>query len=410
MRYATCVPLIGGIAVAAKQVTGVDPEMFLTYSAFESNELNARNYFPKTAYHRMDVEGMDGMDVEKYKDLDFIQALCPCAGLSRFSSATEEHRMSMNHFMLDSAKFITETLRPKVFWGENAPALFSTSEHTLGYKVRQMLRQQAEKAGYSFSVFYTNTNLHGIPQSRTRTFYFFWRDADVPTFDYYERPRKGLADYLAEVPAGVSGHTQSDLDLARDKILNYPYVAFLRDKYGGSGLEKLREGLLKSERRTTTLMDYLANNFDEDGLRYLEAAQKYFLKIDNDQYYRETVRVLQKVTTKGSFWDSSHPIVRADQDFGTLLSRTVYAVHPTEDRQLTQRECMHLMGLPNDFDLVTTELNHICQNVPVCTAADMTREVVAVLNGERKSTGARFGLQSNFKKQFVSLESKLLGY
>jgi hypothetical protein len=71
---------------------------------------------------------------------------------------------------------------------------------------------------------------------------------------------------------------------------------------------------------------------------------------------------------------------------------------------------MHLMGLPNDFDLVTTELNHICQNVPVCTAADMTREVVAVLNGERKSTGARFGLQSNFKKQFVSLESKLLGY
>jgi hypothetical protein len=53
------------------------------------------------------------------------------------------------------------------------------------------------------------------------------------------------------------------------------------------------------------------------------------------------------------------------------------------------------MALPHDFELVTGELNHICQNVPVCTGADMTREVVAYLDGERDLIRSTYILQSN---------------
>jgi hypothetical protein len=40
------------------------------------------------------------------------------------------------------------------------------------------------------------------------------------------------------------------------------------------------------------------------------------------------------------------------------------------------------MGLPHDFELAHTKnFNHICQNVPVNTAADWTSEIVDYLKG-----------------------------
>ena len=38
--------------------------------------------------------------------------------------------------------------------------------------------------GYSCSLIKTSTLLHGIPQNRVRTFYFFWKSPTVPILDY----------------------------------------------------------------------------------------------------------------------------------------------------------------------------------------------------------------------------------
>jgi hypothetical protein len=64
--------------------------------------------------------------------------------------------------------------------------------------------------------------------------------------------------------------------------------------------------------------------------------------------------------------------------------------HPTEDRYLTYRECMAIMGLPQDFELLNParNLNHVCQNVPVTTATDMAMEIKAVLEGKREMVQA----------------------
>ena len=57
--------------------------------------------------------------------------------------------------------------------------------------------------------------------------------------------------------------------------------------------------------------------------------------------------------------------------FPTMLT------HPDEDRFLTIRECLSIMGLPEDFILQggKKNINHICQNVPVTTAQDMAEYV-----------------------------------
>ena len=57
--------------------------------------------------------------------------------------------------------------------------------------------------------------------------------------------------------------------------------------------------------------------------------------------------------------------------------------HPDEDRFLTIRECMSIMGLPEDMQLQggLKNLNHICQNVPVGTASDMAEHVLKFVDG-----------------------------
>ena len=98
--------------------------------------------------------------------------------------------------MYNSAEYVLENVKPKVLWGENAPGLFTK----MGEGVVDNLKAIGEKYGYSFSLIKTNTELHGIPQRRIRTFYFFWNTPTVPMLEWKFREKKHLIDYLAEIP------------------------------------------------------------------------------------------------------------------------------------------------------------------------------------------------------------------
>lgn len=400
MKWGTAVPLIGGMTVAGKQVTGKDPDFLISYTPFGENEQNVKAYFPNVPHHCLDEDNLGGFDPKKNQDVDFIQAVCPCAGLSLLSSGSPEQRAKMNSWMIRTAEFVTGEVRPKVFWGENAPGLYSRG----GEGVRDQLREIGEKNGYSFSVYLTNTVHHGIPQSRKRTFYFFWRDSNVPVFEYYKKPYKSLIDYLKEVPVGVPHHTEADLEEARLHLQNNPYIRFLQDKYKGTGIDDMRRFLIEKERRGFTLLTYLLLT------EQLEEARDWMRDHGYEKHYREAERVIRKINTKGGFWDGSFPIYDGHDVFATLISRTLYAIHPTEDRTLTTRECMHLMGLPHDFVLVSGSQNHICQNVPVKTAGDMTREVIAFIRGERRISAANYMLQNNLSERIDYSENAMLGY
>jgi hypothetical protein len=74
--------------------------------------------------------------------------------------------------------------------------------------------------------------------------------------------------------------------------------------------------------------------------------------------------------------------------------------HPVEDRYLTIRECLTIMKLPDDFILQggLRNLNHICQNVPVTTAADMAQSIKLFLEGRLESVDSSFVVQDNKNK------------
>jgi hypothetical protein len=86
--------------------------------------------------------------------------------------------------------------------------------------------------------------------------------------------------------------------------------------------------------------------------------------------------------------------------------------HPHEDRYITYREAMTIMGLPEDFELVNASsknANHICQNVPVQTATDMATEVVEYLKGNRSLVDTDYILQYNHtqKAEYSAKEQTL---
>ena len=97
-------------------------------------------------------------------------------------------------------------------------------------KVIQKQRNIGREFGYSFSVMRTNTEVHGIPQNRLRTFYFFWKSPTVPEMEYIRKERKDLVSYLEEIPAEAS---QQDLFLnkgnATEKRLGKTHQEFAKE-------------------------------------------------------------------------------------------------------------------------------------------------------------------------------------
>ena len=82
--------------------------------------------------------------------------------------------------------------------------------------------------------------------------------------------------------------------------------------------------------------------------------------------------------------------------------------HYRQDRYLTVRECMAIMDLPSDFELLDpkSNLNHVCQNVPVSTAADMAHEVSEALNGRRERVDAYLVKQWNKSQEHEIVDYK----
>ena len=69
----------------------------------------------------------------------------------------------------------------------------------------------------------------------------------------------------------------------------------------------------------------------------------------------------------------------------------------SEDRYITYREALTIMGMPSDYELLDPKksVNHICQNVPVQTAEDMATEVKEALEGNRNWLDSTYIFQNN---------------
>ena len=189
VNYASIVPLIGGETIAMENVFGSRPEYILSYTDFEANDRQLLNYYDNSVpYLKLDMGHVAPHSV------DVVNTVCPCAGLSSLSPSSSSDS-STNDWMVKSAHYVIEQVRPTVFWGENAPRLASK----MGEPVVKRLRQIGEENGYTFSIFKTKSLLHGLSQVRDRTFYFFWKGDKVPLFDYVQEQPTMIADDIRAV-------------------------------------------------------------------------------------------------------------------------------------------------------------------------------------------------------------------
>lgn len=392
ISHATIIPLIGGEVIGAEQALGTPPEYILSYSPFEANEKHLRNWYAQRGvdvpYVVVDQGG------KPLKPVDMVSTVCPCAGLSFLSMGYGDDN-AKNDWMRESAKFVLGEMKPKVFWGENSPNL---AGH-VGRNVRGDLRKIAADNGYTMSLYVTKSLYHGIPQVRKRAFYFFWQSDRVPIFEWYDRGYTRIEDLLTGVTSNFQMETINKNVPSQDDVY-YKYV--LEEIHGGISHRDFARDFGTSSVRDNDILSYI----EYSGHTYLQVRD--WLKKNNLGREKDFVKCEyrhEKLTSGGNVMRRG-TIVPKNRIGAFVGHYPMMLTHPVEDRYITYREGMSIMGLPSDYELLEPRksVNHICQNVPVGTARDMTLEVMAVLEGKRDWDRSRYIIQDNTTRTFRDAE------
>lgn len=376
--YASIVPLIGGETIGMQNVFGKRPEYILSYSAFEANDSQLLNYYNREVpYYLIDKNQAPSL----FKSVDVVNSVCPCAGLSSLSVSASSSS-STNDWMFETAKYVLGMVKPKVFWGENAPRLASK----MGEPVVAKLRQIASEHGYVFSLYKTKSILHGLSQVRDRSFYFFWKDDSCPLMPYYQRDYEKIEDTIRN--AFVSDDDPMN-GLANGDVptLNPYYEYILSEIHPGYTHKDIQNTITRS----LNVMDYIENC----GVSYDKVA-KWMREKGYERVANRCEIIHQKLSSGGNIM---RKLVSIPKDYiGAFVGHLpTQLTHPDEDRFLTIRECLHIMRMPKDFVLQggRKNINMICQNVPVTTAEDMAQGILRYLNGQLDKMNSSFLLQDN---------------
>lgn len=406
MKYITFIPLIGGMAIANMQATGKKPEFVLSYDAFAKNESNLKNYWPDVEWHLLDAETNQlADDVElDYNDIDFVSSVCPCAGMSGLNCANRGADNATNNWLYKSAEYILGTIKPKVYFGENAPGLYSEQN----VKVLNRLREYGRQYGYAFTIYKTDTYRHGIPQHRMRTFFFFWKGDFCPQMDWYNHPSElPFEKWILDKNVG----TQATHLKNYGTTSVYPEMRWIMETRCDNDYSKYVAMFHKlcDENSIRTPYEYIEHN---------NLWQEYRNWLVNDPNKDKPMHGQGKRTPmyyidyrwgkvkQGLGYFAPQPIVYKGAANAVISKNMWWTLHPTENRYLTTREIMSLMGLPNDFELITKNLQQVTQNVPVCTAKDMTEQVIKFINGELQMTNYNFIKQNNLQQKIDKVDYK----
>ena len=242
-NFASIVPLIGGETIAMQNVFGKRPEYLMTYDGFQDNESHLVNYYN----NEVPYFNLSNGQKPNYS-VDVVNTVCPCAGLSSLSPSASSTNEA-NDWMVTSAKYVLGDLKPKVFWGENAPRLASK----MGQPVVEKLKKIALQHGYTLSIFQTKSILHGLSQVRDRTFYFFWKDDKVPLFEYIYKNHSNIADDIRRVNLR-DDDPMSQIITNKRKPSEDPYYKFvLEELHGGITHNEFQNQLTK----TANIQDYI---------------------------------------------------------------------------------------------------------------------------------------------------------
>ena len=379
--HASIVPLIGGETIGSHRAFGAPPIHFMSYEAFEGNDKHILNYYNnEIPYHVLDA----GSNIPEQK-ADVVSSVCPCAGLSMMSHGYGDDNDN-NKWMIETANLILGDYQPKCFWGENAPGFAGK----IGTNVRNQMKAIGAENGYTMSVYRTKSLLHGVPQVRERSFYFFWKDTDghVPIFNYYNREYTPIEELIRNVKSNFQTEP-----INKKKPSDNPYYKYILEEVeGGKTHTEHSKDVDPTSARGVDAFSYI----ERAGKTYNEVAE--WMEANGYENEVEKCKYKHEKLARGGSIMRRGVIVPKDRIGAFVGHYPTMLTHPDEDRFINYREAMSIMGLPEDFELVDAGpkvANHICQNVPVQTATDMATEVLATLRGERKMVDTDYILQYN---------------
>lgn len=379
MKHAFIVPLIGGQALGQAAAFGSRPDYLLSYSPFTSNDSHLVNHYKDVPYILLDQGGKHPHYV------DVVGTTCPCAGLSSLSGYASSDAAA-NEWMYTTTTYVLEQIKPMVMWGENAPGFAGK----LGKPIVDKLHDIATRNGYTMSIYRTKSLLHGVPQIRERSFYFFWKGKTVPLFNYFDKPLNTIESVFNGVSKNASQQVVTNEKIPSKWDPMYRYV-----------LEELEGGITHKDfyniiEKTDNAMDWL----ERKGKKYDEVGQ-WMRSQGLDRAAERCDRIFTKLQGEGNIMRRLTTVPKGH--IGAFVGHYPNLLtHPTEDRYLTYREAMSIMGLPEDFEMLnpSRNLNHVCQNVPVGTATDMANEIKASLEGKRDKINANLVYQFNGQKTY----------
>lgn len=377
--YASIVPLIGGETIAMQNVFQKKPEYILSYADFTPNDTHLVEYYKgEVPYYLLDNDRTHNIP-----SVDVVNTVCPCAGLSSLNTSASSDAAA-NDWMSTSANYVLGTVKPRVFWGENAPRLASK----MGEPIVENLRQIGKKYGYTFSLYKTKSLLHGLSQVRDRSFYFFWKGDKVPKLDFFFRKHKKIEDTIRSAK-NVPNDPMSVLTNNKTPSENPFYRFVLEEMCGGMTHKQFQNSITK----TVNPMDYIENN----NVKYNEVA----VWLNSKGFKKEADRAMTMYSKLAQGNNIMRRCVTIPKNIiGAFVGHLPFELtHPDLDRYLTIRECLTIMGLPDDFTLQggRKNLNHICQNVPVTTASDMAAQVLKFVQGflDNQLVDTNFIVQDN---------------
>lgn len=385
IKWAPLIPLIGGQMLGAEKAFGLPPSTIYSYDGFQSNDSHYVNYQNNIKKRGIDYVLMDDNPV--VESVDVISGTPPCAALSQLNTGTSPESKGAgcqkNEWMYRVFEDGIDKFKASVVVVENAPALFTNK----GAKVANNLFDICTKRGYSLTLYKTSTKYHGIPQARDRTFAIGWKSEVAPIMSWYKRDRLNFRDHLKEVE-NVELHNNI---IINEKLENEPYYQFIKHKTNRNP----REIVMESGNITTF------NYVNKTGL--LKEANKWFYDTNNVQGIKLSDHALKKFAMNKGIWDGSTHIFNDCMNavIGRNMSDTI---HPNDDRSLTVREALHMMGFPHDFELLggRSKINHIAQNVPVPTSRDIHFEIKKFLKGELQFSETNYLRQDNHKEHIYA--------
>jgi site-specific DNA-cytosine methylase len=381
IKHSTVIPLIGGITLASEEIFEEKPEYLASYSAFKDNDAHLINHYREVRNYDVNYTLLDEISSE-FKSVDVVSSVCPCAGLSTMSHSAGADNPK-NDWMATTAEFVLEKLKPQVYWGENAP----TFAGSRGEKIRNIIYDIGRKNGYTMTVYKTKSLLHGTPQYRQRSFYFFWKEKNsVPKLNFFNKQLTTIETLLDSIKSNF----QQELTNIKDPYENKYYRFILEEMHPDLD----HAGFIQQLDKSYELTGYIRSR----GITFPELA-KWMRSQGFEAEALKCERRQAKLDSGGGIMTRALYVPK-NHIHAFVGHLPTNMTHYKEARFLTYRECMSIMGLPENFELLNPKknLNHVCQNVPVETAKDMAREIKRYLEGKAEMVSATQYLQSNMNQ------------